>query len=68
MTAKSIGVETIGLLGRDGGSSVDLFSQKLIIPSNSTARIQEVHIFLGHIILESVENNLIKSNFISKFK
>ena len=58
LTAKNIGVEAIGLLGRDGGSSVDLFSQKLIIQSNSTARIQEVHILIGHLIIDLIENNL----------
>ena len=58
LTAKNIGVKTIGLLGRDGGSSVDLFSQKLIIPSNSTARIQEVHILIGHLIIDLIEKNL----------
>ena len=58
LIAKNIGVETIGLLGRDGGGSVDLFSQKLIIPSNSTARIQEVHILIGHLIIDLIENNL----------
>ena len=58
LTAKNIGVETIGLLGRDGGSCVDLFSQKLIIPSNSTARIQEVHILIGHLVIDLIEKNL----------
>ncbi len=58
LKAKDIGVETIGLLGRDGGSSVDLFSHKLIIPSNSTARIQEVHILIGHLIIDLIEKNL----------
>ena len=58
LTAKNIGLETIGLLGRDGGSSVDLFSQKLIIQSNSTARIQEVHILIGHLIIDLIEKNL----------
>ena len=62
LTAKNIGVETIGLLGRDGGSSVDLFSKKLIIPSNSTARIQEVHILIGHLIIDLIEKNLNLSN------
>ncbi len=57
-TAKNIGVKTIGLLGRDGGSSVDLFSHKLVIPSNSTARIQEVHILIGHLIIDLIEKNL----------
>ena len=58
LTARNIGIETIGLLGRDGGISVDLFSQKLIIPSYSTARIQEVHILIGHLIIDLIERNL----------
>ena len=58
LAANNIGVETIGLLGRDGGSFIDLFSQKLIIPSNSTARIQEVHILIGHLIIDLIEKNL----------
>ncbi len=58
LKAKKIGVETVGLLGRDGGGSADLFSQRLIIPSNSTARIQEVHILIGHLIIDLIEKNL----------
>lgn len=58
LTANNIGVKTIGLLGKDGGNSAALFSQKLIIPSNSTARIQEVHILIGHLIIDLIEKNL----------
>jgi D-sedoheptulose 7-phosphate isomerase len=66
--AKKMGIFTIGLFGKNGGAAKKHCNFPLIVKSQSVARIQEVHIFLGHIILESVENNLIKSNFISKFK
>jgi len=52
-------IESIGLLGKDGGSSANLLSKKIIIPSNSTARIQEIHILIGHMIVNLIEYNLI---------
>jgi D-sedoheptulose 7-phosphate isomerase len=58
--AKEKKVLTIGFLGKNGGKAKTLCKEKLIINSDDTARIQESHIFLGHHILESVENNLIK--------
>jgi len=38
----------------------------LIVPSNNTARIQEIHKFVGHFILEHTENKLIKKKLIIK--
>ena len=64
--AKKKKIKTIGLLGSGGGQSKKLCDIKIIVPSNITARIQECHIFLGHFILEQVENNLIKKKFIKK--
>jgi D-sedoheptulose 7-phosphate isomerase len=52
-------VKSIGLLGGTGGKSKKYCNVKLLVPSNVTARIQECHIFLGHFILEQVENLLI---------
>ncbi len=49
-------IKSIGLLGNGGGRAKNLCDTKIIIPSNSTARIQEMHIFLGHFIFERVEN------------
>ncbi len=49
-------IKTIGLLGKGGGRAKNFCDTNIIIPSNSTARIQEMHIFLGHFILEEVEN------------
>lgn len=58
-------IKTIGLLGKGGGRAKNFCDTNIIIPSNSTARIQEAHIFLGHYIFESVERliiNNIKNN------
>ena len=41
-----------------------LLNDSIIVKSNNTALIQESHIFLGHYILETVEKNLIKKNFV----
>ncbi len=56
--AKEKGSKTIGFLGKDGGvlkSKVDI---PLIVPSDNTARIQEVHITLVHILCEMIEEKL----------
>lgn len=57
--AKSQGVKTIALLGRDGGKTKDLTDCEIIVPSNSTARIQEMHIFLAHFLCGEVERILL---------
>lgn len=54
-TAKSGGLHTIALLGRDGGRARGLAETELIVPSNLTARIQEAHKFLLHTLCEIVE-------------
>jgi D-sedoheptulose 7-phosphate isomerase len=46
--ARELGVTTVGLLGRDGGQLLPLCDDALVIPSRTTARIQEAHIFVGH--------------------
>ena len=56
--ANSIGAFTFGLLGNDGGKLKDAVNLPIIIPSNDTARIQEVHITIGHIICEIIEEDL----------
>lgn len=58
-TAKRLGLDTICLLGRDGGQLKDLADIFLIVPSFNTPRIQETHIMLIHIICEEVEKQLI---------
>ena len=55
LKAKDIGGKTIGLLGKSGGKIKDIADMSIIIPSDCTARIQESHIMIGHIICELIE-------------
>jgi D-sedoheptulose 7-phosphate isomerase len=48
----------IGFLGEDGGKLKSLVDLPVLIPSNITARIQEAHIMIGHIICQIVETEL----------
>jgi D-sedoheptulose 7-phosphate isomerase len=45
---RAMGITTIGLLGRDGGPLRALCDDAVVVPSPTTARIQEAHIFIGH--------------------
>lgn len=53
--ATDAGLHTIALLGRDGGKARGLAGIEFIIPSTITARIQEAHRFLLHVLVEMVE-------------
>jgi D-sedoheptulose 7-phosphate isomerase len=53
--AKKLGLKTIILTGGDGGELAKLADISLIVPSSVTARIQEAHITIGHIICELIE-------------
>ena len=56
--AKAIGCVTGAFLGRTGGSIRGLVDHAVVIPAQDTARIQECHITLGHILCELVESDL----------
>lgn len=51
-------VRTIALLGRDGGKARGIAEIDLLVPGDSTARIQEGHMLLLHVICEAVEERL----------
>ncbi|MBB6269841.1 D-sedoheptulose 7-phosphate isomerase [Pedobacter cryoconitis] len=55
-TAKELGCKTLGLSGRDGGQMNNLCDLNIIVPDDVTARIQEMHILIGHIFCKSVDN------------
>ncbi len=55
MKAKDIGGKTIALLGKGGGKIKDVADISIVVPSDVTARIQESHIMIGHILCEIVE-------------
>lgn len=54
--AKIIGCNTIGFSGRDGGKMDSVCNLNLIVPSDDTPRIQEMHILIGHIICQAVDD------------
>lgn len=53
--ANKIGVQTIGLSGKDGGKMAPICNKCLVIPSSDTARIQEMHILFGHILCQYLD-------------
>ena len=57
--AKKLKLKTLSFLGKGGGQAKKYSKNNIIVDSKNTARIQEMHIFLGHFIFESVENSLI---------
>jgi D-sedoheptulose 7-phosphate isomerase len=56
--AREMGLITVGLTGRDGGKLGAKAQYHLNVPHDFSARIQEVHIMVGHILCELVENNV----------
>lgn len=56
--ANEMGLVTIGLTGRAGGKLGRMVHHHLNVPHNSTARVQEIHIMIGHILCELVDENL----------
>ena len=57
LEAKRHGCKTIALLGKDGGKIKNEADISVIVPGNNTARIQESHIMIGHIICEIAEED-----------
>lgn len=57
-TAKDRGITAAALAGRDGGSLVGLADPLIIVPSQETARIQEMHILIGHMLCDGLETRL----------
>ena len=56
--AKNLSLKTILLSGNSGGKCLGLSDLELIVPSKSTARIQEMHMLIGHILCENIEQLL----------
>ena len=56
--AREMGCKTLGLSGRDGGAMNELCDVNLVVPSNNTPRIQEMHILFGHTICQIIDNEL----------
>ena len=56
--ANKLGIATFALLGRDGGKLGKIVKNSLVVESNTTARIQEGHIFLIHCICDLLEDHV----------
>ncbi len=56
--AKARGVPVVAFLGKGGGQVKDLADVSLIVPSDDTARIQELHLAIEHLICDIVEDRL----------
>ncbi len=56
--ARAIGLITVGWTGGKGGKLTSLVDHCFIVPSTVTARIQESHITLGHVLCELIEEDV----------
>jgi D-sedoheptulose 7-phosphate isomerase len=64
LRAKEIDVMTCMLSGCEGGKIKSLSDIEYIVPSYETGRIQEVHIMMGHALMEAIEDKLLKNGII----
>jgi phosphoheptose isomerase len=60
--AKARKLKTIAFLGRDGGSTIGMADVDLLVRSDSTARIQEAHQLLLHVLCETIESRLAENS------
>lgn len=56
--AKELGLKTIGLVGKRGGKLKGVCDIEILVPSEDTQRIQEMHVTIIHIICGIIENEL----------
>ena len=62
-TARQKQIRTVALLGRDGGKLKDLADLAIVIPTQNSDRIQEMHIKLIHTVIEAAERELFPDNY-----
>ncbi len=55
---QELGCKILGFSGRDGGAMNEYCDVNLVVPSNDTPRIQEMHILFGHTICQIIDNEL----------
>jgi D-sedoheptulose 7-phosphate isomerase len=56
--ARAMGLQTVGLTGGTGGQMHGLCDALIVVPSSVTARIQEMHITIGHVLCKALEQRL----------
>jgi D-sedoheptulose 7-phosphate isomerase len=57
-TARQMEIKSIAFLGRGGGTAISLADRTLLVPHSDTARIQEAHQFLLHLLMDYIESEL----------
>ena len=62
LEAKKMGITCVGLTGNNGGDLAEICDISLIIPSDNTARIQEIHSLFMHAVCEAVDESLFPAN------
>ncbi len=62
LAAKSMGIQTVAFLAKGGGRLASVADRAIVIPTQSTPRAQEMHLTLGHIICELVEDLAVGGN------
>src|SRR3989442_6152707 len=62
--AKTRGVTVVGFLGHSGGRLKDLSDVALIVPSDDTARIQEMHLAIEHLICRDRKSTRLNSSHV----
>ena len=58
----NMGITTVGLTGESGEKMNDICNFTIRVPSLNTARIQEAHILVGHILCQIIEEELFPQN------
>jgi len=56
LSGKEKGCKTVGFSGKGGGEFNKICDINIVVPSSSTARVQEMHILIGHMICEAIDN------------
>lgn len=63
--ARDLDIKAFAFLGGDGGPALADCDLAFVAPSSETGRIQEIHITMGHALMEIIENNLLQRGHIS---
>ena len=61
--ARSVPMKVLGLLGRDGGKLRPLCDLAIVVPAETSDRIQEIHIKVVHLVIELVERQIFPQNY-----
>jgi D-sedoheptulose 7-phosphate isomerase len=60
LLAKEMGAKTLGFSGKGGGKMNYVCDLNMVVPSDDTPRIQEMHILIGHIVCQAVDDAFTK--------